>query len=352
MQTFRNKLSRLFFISLIICAALLTACGSTAEKADEAAAQTPELTATPEPEPTATPVPYPCILLEGGDAVKAVCGRPFADPGFTAFNAEGEDMTESVTVEGEVLCWKVGEYELTYTLMQDEELIAEAKRTVRIVPNELPDTKPAEEKVIYLTFDDGPCKDTPELLDILAKYNAKATFFIVGNHNEEELAVLPRIAAEGHAIGVHAYRHEYGHLYHHEREFFEDFMQAQEIIYNYTGQYATLSRFPGSSRYASWLKEEIDGGYEEIAKRMHDMGVRFYDWNVQIEDRATGVAGTLTNFKYGIPSAKLPLVVLQHDVRYFSIAAMDEMLQWGIENGYEFRALDTTVPEIHFFQDR
>lgn len=65
------------------------------------------------------------------------------------------------------------------------------------------------EKEIALTFDDGPDPQyTPQLLDLLARYNAKATFFIVGSHAEGQYELLKRMKAEGHTIGIHNYVHK------------------------------------------------------------------------------------------------------------------------------------------------
>lgn len=61
---------------------------------------------------------------------------------------------------------------------------------------------------IYITFDDGPQKEiTPWVLDILGKYNAKATFFCIGKNAEQHPEIVERIRAEGHAIGNHTYSH-------------------------------------------------------------------------------------------------------------------------------------------------
>ncbi|MFK5913391.1 MAG: polysaccharide deacetylase family protein [Woeseiaceae bacterium] len=65
------------------------------------------------------------------------------------------------------------------------------------------------EKTIYLTFDDGPnsyC--TPQVLDLLKKYNAQATFFIISNKIDENIIVFNRIKDEGHAIGNHSLDHK------------------------------------------------------------------------------------------------------------------------------------------------
>lgn len=63
------------------------------------------------------------------------------------------------------------------------------------------------EKVLYLTFDDGPSKDTPELLDLLAAAGAKATFFVIGQQAAEQPEMLRKIASDGHAIGNHTWNH-------------------------------------------------------------------------------------------------------------------------------------------------
>ena len=282
----------------------------------------------------------------GGEEIDAVCGRPFADPGFAAYGINGEDAADLVTVTGSVTCWRVGDYELTYTLADGEDELCSVTRTVHVVPAELPETVPTE-KVIYLTFDDGPCDFTPEVLDILAKYDIKATFFIVaGNHRYTD--ILPRIVEEGHTLGIHCFSHDYGWLYSKDTVFFEDFMHAQELIYEKTGTYATVSRFPGSSTTASYLFGQMKGGFEELEERMHNMGVRFYDWSVQIEDYNNGAEGTIANFKSLTPKAQIP-IVLQHDTRAYSVYSLDKMIEWALSEGYTFAPLDTTVPEVHFY---
>jgi peptidoglycan-N-acetylglucosamine deacetylase len=67
---------------------------------------------------------------------------------------------------------------------------------------------PGPDKVIYLTFDDGPVPEaTPEVLDILAKYNARATFFMVGDNVRKYPDVFSRVKEEGHAFGNHTFHH-------------------------------------------------------------------------------------------------------------------------------------------------
>ena len=64
------------------------------------------------------------------------------------------------------------------------------------------------EKAVYLTFDDGPIPEaTPYVLDILAKYNIKATFFMVGDNVRKYPKIYERVVNEGHRIGNHSHNH-------------------------------------------------------------------------------------------------------------------------------------------------
>jgi len=67
---------------------------------------------------------------------------------------------------------------------------------------------PKNEKQIYLTFDDGPVPEvTPAVLDILKEYNAKATFFMVGENAKRYPELVARVLKEGHRIGNHTFNH-------------------------------------------------------------------------------------------------------------------------------------------------
>ena len=119
------------------------------------------------------------IVLEGEKEMEWTCGIPFQDPGYTAHGAEGENLTDAVRISGEVICWKVGDYELDYELLKEKEIIASASRIVHVIPAELPETVQPE-RTIYLTFDDGPCENTELVLEILAKYYCR-TFTLSGD---------------------------------------------------------------------------------------------------------------------------------------------------------------------------
>ena len=84
-------------------------------------------------------------------------------------------------------------------------------RTPRLIQNLFPAYTwrvPTEEKVLYITFDDGPIPEiTPWVLDTLRAFNAKATFFCVGDNVKKNPSVFQQVLAEGHTVGNHTFNH-------------------------------------------------------------------------------------------------------------------------------------------------
>lgn len=101
----------------------------------------------------------------------------------------------------------------------------------------------AKVKCLALTFDDGPGKTTPTLLDVLKKERVKATFFLVGKRVEERPSIARRTLAEGHAIGNHTYAHPWlpSRL---EDDIIQELKAAQQVIKDATGHTPTMFRPP------------------------------------------------------------------------------------------------------------
>ncbi|GAB5518362.1 MAG: polysaccharide deacetylase family protein [Rhodothermales bacterium] len=84
---------------------------------------------------------------------------------------------------------------------------------VRLAPRIWPDVLwrlpplTPEDRVVYLTFDDGPTPHTPRLLDLLARYEARATFFLLGRHIEQYPSMVDVLLDAGHTLGNHGYSH-------------------------------------------------------------------------------------------------------------------------------------------------
>ena len=83
---------------------------------------------------------------------------------------------------------------------------------------------------IYLSFDDGPIPIvTPFVLNILRKYNAKATFFCIGDNVSKHPDIFERVKSEGHAIGNHTYNHLKGWATG-DQTYLDNFLQADKLL--------------------------------------------------------------------------------------------------------------------------
>ena len=95
---------------------------------------------------------------------------------------------------------------------------------------------------VYLTFDDGPSGNTSRILDILAEYDVKATFFVVGKEEEQYQELYKRIVDEGHTLGMHSYSHKYDEIYQSVDSFAQDMSKLQEFLYETTGVWCQIGR--------------------------------------------------------------------------------------------------------------
>lgn len=144
----------------------------------------------------------------------------------------------------------------------------------------LPEGSRTEEKrQIYLTFDDGPSKNTDRILDILQEYGVKATFFVVGKTDASSVRAYKRIVEEGHTLGMHSYSHDYQELYCSLQSFSEDLARLQEYLYDLTGVWSRYYRFPGgSSNTVSATDMQL------LIRYLNENGICYYDWNVASGD--------------------------------------------------------------------
>ncbi|MBQ5405289.1 MAG: polysaccharide deacetylase [Oscillospiraceae bacterium] len=295
-------------------------------------------------------IPYvpgrPVITLAGGEATEIPLSlMPYADPGWRAADAAGNDMSAYVRVEGEVDTGRCGVYERSYRIDSGRGEAVCVTRQVSVVPATLPETVIPGEKTIYLTFDDGPGPYTDELLDVLAEYGVKASFFVTCRYPAYFDAV-GRAYREGHSVCVHTASHNYYQIYSGEEAYLEDFKACEEMIREQTGGYTTLFRFPGGS--SNTVSSFNKGIMTRLTADMNARGYQYFDWNVDSDDagRTRSTAGVYRNIINGC-SGRTACVVLQHDVKDYSVAAVRSVIEWGLENGYVFRALDMTSPTAH-----
>ena len=233
---------------------------------------------------------------------------------------------------GEVNYKKVGTYELDYEAVDESGNVAKKTRT--IVIREIPDRG-----IIYLTFDDGPGEFTDKLLDILKKHNVKATFFVTGKGEDR---LIKRAFDEGHTIGLHTFTHDYSYVYKNMNNYFDDLNKIQERVKRITGKESFLIRFPGGS--SNTISRNYDGGVKIMSKLVDEVtkrGYVYFDWNVTSGDAGsvTSSAGVYNNVISGLKKGGSS-VVLQHDIKGYSVDAVEGIVKYGKEHGYRFLPLD------------
>ncbi len=286
--------------------------------------------------------PAPPVLTLKGDVQMVLnAGTSYSEPGYTASDNCGEDLTAAVTVEGAVDIWSPGTYTLTYTVTDGAGNTASATRTVTV--KELQKPVQPNGKTIYLTFDDGPGEHTPEILEVLNKYGVKATFFVVNTYHA---SYIQQIAAQGHAIGAHTATHRFEQIYASEEAYFQDLEKIQAVIEKYAGYRTNLLRFPGGS--ANKSSSFNPGIMTRLTKLVQEKGYCYFDWNVDSRDAldAETADAVFNNVVAGV-TAKTNAVVLMHDLQSQSVDAVEKIIIWGLANGYKFVPLSPDAPECH-----
>ena len=279
----------------------------------------------------------PQITLNGNEEITIYLNEEYKDSGATASDEYDGDLTSKIQTTGEVDTKTIGKYEITYTVKDSSNNESQIKRTVIVKEND-------NRNIIYLTFDDGPNDTyTPKVLDLLKKYDAKATFFVTGYGNDE---FIKREYDEGHTVALHTFTHNYS-IYSSIDTYFDDLNKVEDRVFRITGEHSKIIRFPGGSSNTVSKKYNI-GIMTTLTKMVEEKGYQYYDWNI-----SSGDAGNTTdpnvvyqNVISGIGPDKLNIVLL-HDRTSHTYEALEPILQWGKSNGYRFMAITSSTKPVH-----
>ncbi len=201
-------------------------------------------------------------------------------------------------------------------------------------------------KRVYLTFDDGPSKQTERVLNILEKKKVKATFFTIGREDEFSQNIYRRIVKEGHTLGMHSYSHIFKEIYGSLDGFKKDFHRISDYLEKITGVRPVFYRFPGGS---SNTVNEIP--VEQYTNFLKEQGVEYVDWNVIA---ANGISDNVTkkdmvrSVMEGVAKYDTSIVLLYDSadkkMTADSLSAMIDSLQAA---GYELLPMDDSTIPIH-----
>ncbi|MGH0853122.1 peptidoglycan-N-acetylglucosamine deacetylase [Bacillus cytotoxicus] len=202
-------------------------------------------------------------------------------------------------------------------------------------------------KVAYLTFDDGPGKYTAELLDMLKKEDAKATFFLIGSNVKAFPDLVKREHAEGHYVGMHSMTHNYKKLYT-EGRYVDEMKEDQGLIAGVIGKSPVLTR----PSYGS-----MPGLNEALRNKVVENGLKVWDWTIDSLDwkynKMPVDAASAQIVQNVLAGANKPTeVILMHDIHPQSVKAVPAIIKGLKEKGYELEGYkeDEHFP-LNFWHD-
>lgn len=199
----------------------------------------------------------------------------------------------------------------------------------------------SNEKVIYLTFDDGPSnKILPDVLDTLKKEDVKATFFIIGEQIKGNEEVLKRVYEEGHSIGLHSVTHNKCNIYSSNDCFLNEMLKDQKLINEVVGISPTILRFPYGSNNNTYKLTQ------SMVDLLHKNNLKIYDWNLDSGDGANHNLNPSAYIKNS-KSDKDMIILLMHcgNINKNTAKALPEIISYYKSKGYTFKKIDETTPE-------
>ncbi|MDD6396269.1 MAG: Ig-like domain-containing protein, partial [Firmicutes bacterium] len=197
-------------------------------------------------------------------------------------------------------------------------------------------------KVCYLTFDDGPNAITPNIVDTLVKYGAKATFF--AGYKKDYLHYTKYIQDNGSLVGMHTYTHQYGVCYKTMYSYYQGLDTLGKAIKSYIGTTPNIIRFPGGTN--NCVSNALT--MKRISVGAADMGYKVFDWTGSSGDAVAGYASK----SYSIQQVKKTCtqdeeVILFHE-KAFNIPALETILPYLTSKGYIFETLDKCPVQYTF----
>ena len=293
----------------------------------------------------------PILEIDSEDNTSIYVGDEYKEPSIKVTDNYDGDITEKIEKNGEIDTSKAGIYEIEYKV--SDQSGNETSKIIKVEVKNKPIVKSnntvkssgnlscGNPGTIYLTFDDGPNGYyTPVILDVLKKYNVKATFFVTSAGPDN---LIKREYDEGHAIGLHSSTHAYNIIYTSSEAFWNDMNIVSDRIERITGLKTNLLRFPGG--VSNTVSRHYNTGImTQLSKEVEEKGYGYFDWNI-----SSGDAGGTTdpNQEYynviNNLSKSRGNVILMHDIKYHTSQAIDSIVKYGLDNGYTFDVLNTSI---------
>ncbi len=187
--------------------------------------------------------------------------------------------------------------------------------------------KKTNQQQVAITFDDGPHPEfTPKALDLLKKYNAKATFFCIGQEVEKHPEILKRILAEGHLVGNHTYSHSKSFGFFNTDKVVSELQQTIQVIKDLSGKEMKLYRpaFAVTNPMIERAVKQLD---------VHSIG-----WSVRSLDTTSRSEKMILNRI--LPKLSKGDVILLHDTSQKTVDVLEQLLLFLQEKNLESVTVD------------
>lgn len=201
---------------------------------------------------------------------------------------------------------------------------ADLKEITKNEEPKIPDNRPR----IALTFDDGPHpQNTVKILDILSKYNAKATFFMLGENVERNNWIPKRIIDQGSEIGTHTWNHKNLNK-----------LNKEEILNQITSSSNKINEF--SNIEVKYFRPPYGNVNEQVKQVAREQNKYIILWNVDTEDWKSKNAEMVTN--HVLENVKDGDIVLMHDIYLSTVEACEKIVEELTNRGYRL----VTISEL------
>lgn len=236
---------------------------------------------------------------------------------------------------------KIGTYTAIYTVSDRSGNKIEKQREIKVVENTtIGHNEQNGEKIVYLTFDDGPSANTQKILEILDRYNVKATFFVTGN-NQAYNHLIKTAHDKGHTIALHTYCHDYPKIYASTSAYFDDLTKVGNMVKDLIGHVPKYVRFPGGASNTV-SRKYCPGIMSVLSKELIARGYQYYDWNVDSTD-ASGNNVPVSKIVANATNSKANNVnILFHDTaaKSTTVQALPAIIENYLSRGYRFEGIN------------
>ena len=194
------------------------------------------------------------------------------------------------------------------------------------------------DKVVYITFDDGPTLNTPQIVETLESYGAKATFFVLEERIVQYPDFIKQIHNSGNALGLHGVSHSEA-IYYTASSPFEEMEKTNKALKAVLGEGSNLVRVPFGSSYRLTMEQ---------AKILGDNGYIIWDWNVDPRDSVGRIIPerVMANLRRDLSKCKGTPVILLHD-RKSTAQLLPQMLSYLKSEGYTMLPINDKEKSIN-----